>query len=505
MWSCLWLAGTVLSVAAALDRGSERPDDPLPSPQGYHRLRHAGCTYTFLLPELDSDCGGAGSGEDAEARHGVQRDAPPLDGDASLQRLQLLETAVGNVTRWLHKIEFFIQQNMPKELVKLNRNSNKNLSVEEAGDVGSMLFAYSHEQNQWIANIEMQLVNQTSKLEMKVLENALSMNKLERQVLMQKQAIEHLHEKNSVLEGRLTAMQDSHEMKLQMIVQEKRQLQKVVEDQAVVVSQVERHLEEAERNSSLLQQQQQEMMHTLQSVLNMLTHAAVNQQSANDEVKTEFQDCADLHHLGKTNSGIYSVSVRNMSEPFVKVYCDMETDGGGWTVFQRRKDGSLDFHRTWKEYKLGFGDPVGEHWLGNEVVHQLTSHKSYVLRVGLRDWEGHEAFSLYNSFAVESEAHNFRDIHSHALPATAAKCFANKKPGYCINMYEGDIPRCCCRIAACTNGSWWFDACGPSNLNGAYYGGGQYRGRINGVKWHYWRGVNYSLRETVMMIRPKDF
>lgn len=30
----------------------------------------------------------------------------------------------------------------------------------------------------------------------------------------------------------------------------------------------------------------------------------------------------------------------------------METGGGGWTVIQKREDGSVDFHRTWKEYKM---------------------------------------------------------------------------------------------------------------------------------------------------------
>lgn len=30
----------------------------------------------------------------------------------------------------------------------------------------------------------------------------------------------------------------------------------------------------------------------------------------------------------------------------------MKTRGGGWTVIQHRRNGSVDFHRGWRDYKL---------------------------------------------------------------------------------------------------------------------------------------------------------
>ncbi|CAL8373775.1 unnamed protein product [Boreogadus saida] len=68
-----------------------------------------------------------------------------------------------------------------------------------------------------------------------------------------------------------------------------------------------------------------------------------------------------------------------------------------------------------------------------------------------------------------------------------------------------DNDSCLCKCALMLTGGWWFDACGPSNLNGMYFAEGQHIGKLNGIKWHYFKGPSYSLRATTMMIRPLDF
>lgn len=40
------------------------------------------------------------------------------------------------------------------------------------------------------------------------------------------------------------------------------------------------------------------------------------------------------------------------SEQLIQAWCEHGLDNGGWTVLQRRKDGSVNFFRNWENYKV---------------------------------------------------------------------------------------------------------------------------------------------------------
>ena len=92
------------------------------------------------------------------------------------------------------------------------------------------------------------------------------------------------------------------------------------------------------------------------------------------------------------------------------MFCDQTTAGGGWTVFQKRLDGSVDFFLNWTDYKVGFGDPKDEFWLGLDKIHRLTSDNNSMLRVDLEDFEGNTSYAEYSMFGVMSENDKYKLI-----------------------------------------------------------------------------------------------
>ncbi|XP_042219819.1 ficolin-1-like isoform X2 [Homarus americanus] len=121
-------------------------------------------------------------------------------------------------------------------------------------------------------------------------------------------------------------------------------------------------------------------------------------------------DCQDVLTMGFTKSDVYTIYPRPPGTN-VTVYCDQETDRGGWTVFLTR-DSSLTphlaFNRSWQEYAQGFGDLTGDHWLGNKALHFITGGSDYIMRIDVKNTDGEEAFAEWGSFSVSSEEEKYR-------------------------------------------------------------------------------------------------
>ncbi|XP_028336981.1 angiopoietin-2 isoform X3 [Physeter macrocephalus] len=443
MWQLVLLTLSCDLVLAAAYSSFRRSVDSVGKRQ--YQVQHGSCSYTFLLPETDN----CRSPPGAHAPSALQRDAP-LDYDDSVQRLQVLESIMENNTQWLMKLENYIQDNMKKEMVEIQQNAVQNQTAVMI-EIGTNLLNQTAEQTRKLTDVEAQVLNQTTRLELQLLEHSLSTNKLEKQILDQTSEINKLQDKNSFLEKKVLDMEDNHIVQLRSIKEEKDQLQVLVSKQNSIIEELEKQLVTATVNNSVLQKQQHDLMETVHNLLTMIStsNSAKHSLIAKEE-QIIFRDCAEALKSGLTASGIYTLTFPNSTEE-VKAYCDMETAGGGWTVIQRREDGSVDFQRTWKEYKVGFGNPSGEHWLGNEFVSQVTNQKRYVLKIHLKDWEGNEAYSLYDHFYLSSEELNYR-IHLKGLTGTAGKISSISQPGNDFSTKDADNDKCICKCSQMLTG-----------------------------------------------------
>ncbi|KAI1723113.1 fibrinogen C domain-containing protein 1-A [Ditylenchus destructor] len=84
------------------------------------------------------------------------------------------------------------------------------------------------------------------------------------------------------------------------------------------------------------------------------------------------ESCGEYRRKGYTKSGVYQISLLPNDKPF-RVLCLMESDYA-WTVLQRRTGPQISFwNNTFEEYANGFGDPIGDHWLGLEKIHAYVA------------------------------------------------------------------------------------------------------------------------------------
>uniref|UniRef100_A0A3B1IKY7 Microfibril associated protein 4 n=2 Tax=Astyanax mexicanus TaxID=7994 RepID=A0A3B1IKY7_ASTMX len=212
-------------------------------------------------------------------------------------------------------------------------------------------------------------------------------------------------------------------------------------------------------------------------------------------------DCADIYNDRSWGSGVYLIYPAGPTSGRY-VYCDMQTDGGKWTVFQRRTDGTLNFYRGWEQYKNGFGHAAGEYWLGLETIHLLILKKNYELRVDMEDFDGKKLYAKYKSFgispmAVNAELDGYR-LHVDGFEDGGAGDSLSYHNGSKFSTYDKDQDMYEGNCAVSYVGAHWYNSCYWSNPNGLYTWGADSQ---FGLNWRSWKAF-VSVKSFSMMIRP---
>ena len=218
---------------------------------------------------------------------------------------------------------------------------------------------------------------------------------------------------------------------------------------------------------------------------------------------SSIKNCCNVavkHHyfsINKNSSGVYNIIDFCQQGTTVQGYCDTLTDGGGWLVIQRRKDGSENFERFWWEYQMGFGSLTGEFGFGLNALHCLTSKGQWELRIDLKLTNGTIVYLPYKKFVVGPATQQYPltilgfsgyttdPFNSHQTIIT--------NPGYALNTMkfttrdqDNDRSRSGINCAVNTHnvyraGGWWYNSCADIFPNNLY--NNKYRILLNG-QWH---------------------
>ena len=207
--------------------------------------------------------------------------------------------------------------------------------------------------------------------------------------------------------------------------------------------------------------------------------------------------------IAAVRSGVYEVkepcSVAINSKTYA--YCDMETDGGGWLVIQRRFDGTVPFNRTLAEYENGFGDLSSEFWYGLKTIRCLTQDGPVELRIDLEYPNGTTGYVHYSSFSMSSSSSYTATVTLFKTSPGVAGSFFNPNLGgyyrYGRRYNQQYYPNFYVKANCGSNpevGGWWDTSC-RGNPNGPGPGG-------NSTMYAMWNGDEVS--KTEVKIRQKN-
>jgi len=161
-------------------------------------------------------------------------------------------------------------------------------------------------------------------------------------------------------------------------------------------------------------------------------------------------------------------------------------------LVQQNVDGSDFFNRPWKEFKVGFNDSRGNFWLGNDLLHQLTTSRRYRLRFDLQARDnGSWYYAEYSSFVVSSESLRYT-ITVSGYSGNAGDAFSYHD-GNKFSTYDRDYDQLLGSCAGSRYGGFWYSKCALANVNTA-------RGRADDFSWNGGATASLTLQSSRMWL-----
>lgn len=218
-------------------------------------------------------------------------------------------------------------------------------------------------------------------------------------------------------------------------------------------------------------------------------------------------NCKDIYNAGERVSGLYRINPNDGGGEFL-VFCDMNLQGGGWTVIQRRVNDSTSFNRTRKDYNIGFGNFNGNFWLGLEKIKRLTDYSSSEIYIGMQSFLTTDdvafqlAWARYGSFSLGTNQNDYQ-LSISQYSGTAGDSFKIHNGKKFTTSDEDndsdDLENCAVKYSS----GWWYNNCYEAHLNGVYYSSGEHpTSTHDGIIWKDWIGTTRTLQTIVMAIRP---